>query len=388
MRRLPVLELRKLVKSVEIISHELVEKKIELLFLKALRQLAMSFRCAPKISPWIVIAINELVVVGALQFYEVSPLILQNRLQIRLDVYFRPLEVDVWESGDSDESYEEEDDVLLVDTEDWFLVDLTNSTDEEEHNVVAIEAGTTRKRRYGQRNLKKKRQRLSNGGSALHDESFSYYIDTMDFENDENDNYTNFNSPQNIKASSSFVVEPPIHNERIGIFCPLPFRKRLLNAIITAMDDVPDWQQCPQFKRNGYKLDTVWFVPADKFSKKWLISTVKDLSKQPAWHRAGLVIEPWSPRFVMRNILQFSLPWKPTPGNGKSKVVQRLRKANKMHGSHRWNLIGCRLVDRRINVFMAVNDQTIRSLKPTQFNVYYGFSRYRCQVMDTVLEFV
>lgn len=63
----PAIHLRKLVASVELPDHALVARKIERLLLKALNLLANPPRRAPEFAPWIVVAIDELITVGALQ---------------------------------------------------------------------------------------------------------------------------------------------------------------------------------------------------------------------------------------------------------------------------------------------------------------------------------
>lgn len=369
--------LRSLVASVEILSHESVLKKIELLLLKAMNQLTL--RRNPEFAPWIVVAVNELVFVGVLHLSEVPSLIMQKRLQHLLNVFFRPLEVETWEAEDSEyDATEKDNDVQLVDLEDWFQVDLTGSTDGDELSQMArAGSGSSVKRRYEQDQNQGtfKLQRFSTPYKENHNAN-PYFDESMET----SENRCNF------KDSTSVIVEQPFQIQRMGIFCPRVFRQRFLGAIMSAMDNMPHWQPVPQFKRTGYKLDTIWFVPVDAYSTNWLVSIVENISKKPRWHRAGIFIEPWSMQFVMRNVIRFTLPWKPGgPGNGKGRVVQRLRKANRRHESHRWNQIGCRVVGRRIYVFMAVNDYALRSLARGNFSVFYGFSRYRCQVMDTVL---
>lgn len=159
-----------------------------------------------------------------------------------------------------------------------------------------------------------------------------------------------------------------------------------MNAIMTAMDSLPIEKPHPQFKRNGFHLDTLWFLGANAYSTSWMISTVEKLSKEPFWRQARILIEPWSSKFVVKNVLQLVLPWKRYPGNRKWKVIQRLRKANLMHGSNLWNLIGCKLDKWKVQVTLAVNEKTMESLKRTQFYVFYGFSQYRCEVVQTSLK--
>lgn len=177
-----------------------------------------------------------------------------------------------------------------------------------------------------------------------------------------------------------------ISNLRVGIFCPRPYRSRLMNAIMNAMDNMQDCEPHPQFKRNGFSLDTLWFLAANEYSALWMISTVEQISKKKFWRRACLIVEPWSSKFVVKNVLQLTLPWKQYRGNKKAKVIERLRKANMMHGSNRWNLIGCKLGNWKIQVTLAVNEETMDSLKRTQFYVFYGFSQYRSQVVKTALK--
>ncbi|XP_058825158.1 uncharacterized protein LOC131685447 isoform X2 [Topomyia yanbarensis] len=213
------------------------------------------------------------------------------------------------------------------------------------------------------------------------------WTDTMENEFDENDDDVIFIDTNYVKHSSSVGDEQErrsaqhITNHRIGIFCPRPYRSRLMNRIMSAMDSIPAWKPYPQYKRNGYSLDTMWFLAANEFSASWMIDTVAAIAKEPNWRAVSLLVEPWNNNFVVKNVIELTLPWKRYPGNRKAKVVQRLRKANVVYGSNHWNLIGCKLEKFKIRVRLAVNEETMLSLKKTQFYVFYGFSQYRCQVI-------
>ncbi|XP_058443189.1 uncharacterized protein LOC131425367 [Malaya genurostris] len=171
------------------------------------------------------------------------------------------------------------------------------------------------------------------------------------------------------------------NNYRVGIFCPRPFRSRLMNRIMAVMDRIPVSEPYPQYKRNGYSLDTMWFLAANEFSSSWMTATIERISKESYWRRIPLLVEPWNNNFVVKNVLELILPYIKYPGNGKGMVIQRLRKANQAYGSNRWNLMGCKAENLKIRILLAVNEKTMLLLKKTQFYVFYGFSQYRCRVL-------
>ncbi|XP_065089079.1 uncharacterized protein LOC135710434 [Ochlerotatus camptorhynchus] len=374
-----------LLASVEIASHPSAKRKMEKIFLQILNRYHP--RVAPAPTPWIVFAINEMFFVGTLELIEVE-LALKYDIGLGsgglpLDVYRRPiaLVVDVT-ALEADDELSDSSSVEIVSVCDEVIIDLTLSTDEEV---------TCRQKRKRKRvNKTRKRQRLEDTGST--DDEPEFWIDLMDMDDNEN-----FNSgvlqPYDLKCSSPIPEHwSPLENAfsitnlRVGIFCPRPFRSRLMNAIMNAMDNMQDCEPHPQYKRNGFSLDTLWFLAANEYSALWMISTVEQISKKKYWRRACLIVEPWSSKFVVKNVLQLTLPWKQYRGNKKAKVIERLRKANLMHGSNRWNLIGCKLGNLKIQVTLAVNEETMDSLKRTQFYIFYGFSQYRCQVVKTALK--
>lgn len=371
-----------LVTSVEIISHASVLQKVERLLLLVLNKLVTAPRPAPAPTPWIVFVTNEMLYIGTLELHEIE-LALKYEiglgyLGLPLDVYRRPAEntsLTILEADD------EQSDVEYV-YEANSTIDLTRTTDEE-----APAGRRKRKRKRASKSAAKRRRVVDNEST---EEELEFWVDEEANRNDENNNDVTFTGVVPLKHAPSLTSCKPeqrahrrVTNLRIGIFCPRPYRSRLMNGIMSAMDSLPPWELYPQFKRNGYSLDTMWFLAANDYSACWMISTVESISKEPGWRQVSLLVEPWNNKFVVKNVLQLMLPWKFYRGNKKGNVVQRLRKANVIHGSNRWNLIGCKMSKHKIQVTLAVNEQTIQSLKRTQFYVFYGFSQYRCKIIRT-----
>nr|XP_019553223.2 uncharacterized protein LOC109422798 [Aedes albopictus] len=384
-------EYARLLSSVEIPSHPLSKQKVERIVLRLLNR--RHPRIAPCPAPWIIFAINEMFFIGTLELIEVE-LALKYDIGLGsgglpLDVYRRPV---VPELGlplaypDMTFSISDSSDVEILPVQERTIVDLTGWPGDESLQPK-------RKRKLKRLTRAQKRQRREEQAASTDDEDQpEFWMDLMEMDDDENFNIGT--CEESDSKSSSHVPDywilsdddPPVTNLRVGIFCPRPYRARLMNAIMTAMDSLPIEKPHPQFKRNGFHLDTLWFLGANAYSTSWMISTVEKLSKEPFWRQARILIEPWSSKFVVKNVLQLVLPWKRYPGNRKWKVIQRLRKANLMHGSYLWNLIGCKLDKWKVQVTLAVNEETMESLKRTQFYVFYGFSQYRCEVVQTSLK--
>ncbi|XP_062540787.1 uncharacterized protein LOC134208856 [Armigeres subalbatus] len=381
------LEISMLLCGVEIPSHSLCKLKVERFFLQILNRRIPVM--APSVSPWLIFAINEMIFIGTLELIEVE---LALKYDIGLGSGGLPLDVSLRPSTHSNHCNEltftvsDSSDVEILPVRECTIIDLTVGYPE-------ILTRKQRKRKLKRISKAEKRQRREQRAlSTDDDEQPEFWIDVM--ETDENENYNcatlqidGSKFPSNF--SDHWVLsdhDPPVTNLRIGIFCPRPYRTRLMNAIMNIMDQLPLEEPHPQYKRNGFYLDTLWFLAANSYSASWMISKVEKLSKLKIWRQARIIVEPWSDRFIVKNVLQLVLPWKNYRGNRKTRVIQRLRKANLMHGSNLWNLIGCKMAKFKIQVTLAVNEETIESLKRTQFYVFYGFSQYRCKVIKTALK--
>lgn len=389
-----ITELSSLLPLVELPSHPLAKLKVERIFLRMLNRKNPQI-VAPCPAPWIIFVINEMCSIGTLELIEVE-LALKYDIGLGfgglpLDVYRRPVSSEVaYREDELTFSVSDSSDVEILPVHERTVIDLTGWPGEETLQQ------SQRKRKMKRLTKAQKRQRREEREDETStddddDDQPEFWIDLM--ETDDNENFDAGTWQENDSKPSSPVPDywilsdndPPVTNLRVGIFCPRPFRARLMNAIMIAMDNIPMEKPHPQFKRNGFHLDTLWFLGANEYSASWMISTVEKLSKTKLWRQVQILVEPWSSKFMVKNVLQLVLPWKYYPGNKKGKVIQRLRKANLMHGSHLWNLIGCKSSKMKIQVTLAVNEETMESLKRTQFYVFYGFSQYRCEVIQTSL---
>lgn len=342
-------------------------------------------------APWIIFAINEMVFIGTLQLIEVELALKYNiglgSGGLPLNVFLRPaLTAEPFAMNELTFTVSDSSDVEILPVHETTIIDLTGTNPE---NM----SQTKRKRKLKRISRAEKRQRLEERAMSTDDDVHpEFWIDLMetgDNANNKNETWQTDGSKIQSPYPDYWTIsddDQPVTNQRIGIFCPRPYRARLMNAIMNIMDQLPSEEPYPQFKRNGFYLDTLWFLAANDYSAVWMISKVEKLSKQKTWRRARIIVEPWSSKFIVKNVLQLVLPWKKYPGNSKTNVIRRLRKANLMHGSHLWNVVGCKLGKIKIKVTLAVNEETIESLKRTQFYVFYGFSQYRCNVIKTSLE--
>ncbi|XP_055586182.1 uncharacterized protein LOC129738889 [Uranotaenia lowii] len=288
-----------------------------------------------------------------------------------------PIPLDQIESEPRPEETDDEQAVLIIPQEEP-IIDLTLSSDEENVAPLVSRDLNNNIRKSCKRKMNRATQK-SSGTKRIRSDQIICLDDSIE----EIVEVEKLPSDNVMRHNFAFPANGNIFTERrIGVYCPRPYQQRLMNAIANQIDKTTYASIFPKFNRNGASLDTMWFLAANFYSASWMISTVKEISKQPNWRNVDILVEPWNENFVVKNVISLLLPWT-SKGVDKRVAFDRLRQANSAHGSRRWNLIRCKRVRGRNNIVlrMAVSRKTLESLNRTQFNVFYGLSQYRCKIV-------